>query len=502
MPPPPVVIADRATFATLMERPRWARPHRARGRHRCAPESPSTGPERSSTTLACGTRRRRGAGVVRRRAAADPHGLRQGRRRRQRRGARRRRARRPSYSGPPALRRRSGARASRPRSAAGVWPVAGFAALAGVGLVAAAGVAVVRPPAPGDPAADGPRRVAGRPRPQGGARAGRRRWSLGAAAGVALAYGLVAWLGPSPTIEPRRRRRGAAGGRGALRARRALVIGGVVVGAVRAPAGRGGAGPARGSASSRGSWCLAAWRPWCRTGGWASGACRSSQGAEVSRVDVLGLLFPVLFLVDRRSPCVVPAARARAPARCCAASREWPTPLYLAVRRVARYRAAVLGLVAASALAAGVLGYAATIHRSMDATLAGQGPRPSSAATWRSAADRRAGPRGAARPVDRGRRLPPGVGGATARREDVTVLAIDPATFARAAFWDASLSPTRRSRSILDRLAAPPRDGRVPGAWSWAPTSCPTSPRPGSPDVRHHPLRDRAGRRGARRSPA
>src|SRR3546814_11265690 len=47
----------------------------------------------------------------------------------------------------------------------------------------------------------------------------------------------------------------------------------------------------------------------------------------------------------------------------------WPIALYLGVRRVARYRVAVLGLVAASAIATGVLGYASTMNRSLDATL-------------------------------------------------------------------------------------------------------------------------------------
>ena len=62
----------------------------------------------------------------------------------------------------------------------GVWPVAGFAALAGVGLVAAAVVALVRPPSSRGDAAHRAGRLAGRPGGQGGAgaqpgRGGRRR---------------------------------------------------------------------------------------------------------------------------------------------------------------------------------------------------------------------------------------------------------------------------------------------------------------------------------------
>ena len=78
------------------------------------------------------------------------------------------------------------------------------------------------------------------------------------------------------------------------------------------------------------------------------------RGADVSRVDVSGLMFPVLFLL---AVVAVSAGFSRSscgPLR--VASRSWPAAGYLGVRRIARYRVAVLGLVAASAVAAGVLG--------------------------------------------------------------------------------------------------------------------------------------------------
>ena len=92
-----------------------------------------------------------------------------------------------------------------------------------------------------------------------------------------------------------------------------------------------------------------------------------SRGAQVSRVDVVGLMFPVLFLTTVVAVVARLLVLALRPLR--ALTRDWPASMFLAVRRVARYRAAVIWLVAASAVAAGVLGYAATIHRSMDATL-------------------------------------------------------------------------------------------------------------------------------------
>ena len=47
------------------------------------------------------------------------------------------------------------------------------------------------------------------------------------------------------------------------------------------------------------------------------------------------------------------------------------------------------------------------------------------------------------------------------RRVSATVLAIDPATLDRAAYWDATFSDAS-FRDVLDRLAAPPEGGRIP----------------------------------------
>jgi putative ABC transport system permease protein len=182
-----------------------------------------------------------------------------------------------------------------------------------------------------------------------------------------------------------------------------------------------------------------------------------SRGADVSTVDVLALMFPVLFLLAGVAAAMRLLTLALRPLR--AASRGWPTPLYLAVRRVARYRVAVTGLVAASAVAAGVLGYAATLNRSLDATPDAKArtfigsdvavrlapgtelPAELAARSTEVAVHRRAW-------IEAG------------RREDVDLIAIDPETFARAAFWDDSMAEPSLSE-ILDRLAAPIRIATV-----------------------------------------
>jgi putative ABC transport system permease protein len=144
-----------------------------------------------------------------------------------------------------------------------------------------------------------------------------------------------------------------------------------------------------------------------------------------------------------------------------AMSRSWPTALYLAVRRVARYRVAVLGLVAAAAVAAGVLGYAATMNRSLAATLEAK------AATFvgsdmavRIAADQQLpselADRATHMQVHTSAWLDAGNG-----QESVVVRIIDPATFEGVAFWDASFADSSL-RHLTDLLARPAEGGPVP----------------------------------------
>src|SRR5262245_24483808 len=176
--------------------------------------------------------------------------------------------------------------------AGGVWPVAGLAALAGVGFVAAAASLWV----------ERRRREVTLLTVRGVSPAGLGLKAVlelvaplvaGAAGGFALAYGLVRWLGPSPIVE----RSGvtlalAAGAAG-------LAVALLVVGAVVAR--RVGAGPA---GRHRPAWLRAV--PWelvlvglaivsyRRLGEWG---VPISHGAAITRVDPLGLLFPVLFIL-------------------------------------------------------------------------------------------------------------------------------------------------------------------------------------------------------------
>jgi putative ABC transport system permease protein len=335
----------------------------------------------------------------------------------------------------------------------GVWPVAVLMALAGAGLVAATALLwcdrrqrevtllTVRGSTPAAIALKAVLELAG-------------ALLIGSAAGVALAYGLVVGVGPSPTLEPAAVVRAAWLGGGALLLS-ALVLAAMVVVRVRTSS----LGHRR--------------RPWLRLVPWevALGLVTVlsyrrldewgvpvSSGARVSRIDVVGLMFPVLFLATMVAVAARVLVLGLRPLR--SISRDWPSSVFLAVRRVARYRAAVIGMVAASALATGVFAYAATIQRSMEATLEAKEliylgsdvvvrvpqdePVPDALAGRSTSVD-----------------LYSLAWVQTSRREQVNVFAIDPATFAPASFWDDSLS-SLSLEEIVDRLAAPPTDGRVP----------------------------------------
>ncbi|HEX6417997.1 MAG TPA: FtsX-like permease family protein [Acidimicrobiales bacterium] len=337
--------------------------------------------------------------------------------------------------------------------AGGVVPVAVFAALAGAGLVAAAAslwfdrrrrevaLLTVRGVSP---AGMGVKAVLELAAPL----------VAGSAGGVGLAYGLVVWLGPSPVVEPAAVARAAAAGAAVLLAA-ALLVGAVVAVRVRRPQG----------GHHRLAWLPAV--PWeavaagltvvsyRRLGEWGVPVAR---GADLTGVDLLGLVFPLLFLLT--GVAVAMRLLTLALHRLRRAGRGWPPALYLAVRRVAGHRAAVVGLVAASAVAAGVLAYATTLNRSLAATL------DAKARTFVGSDV------AASLPSDR--QVPSALSGAATTidtywsawvddgsREKVIVLAVDPATFARAAFWDASFADVPLDE-LLERLAAPTSGRTVP----------------------------------------
>lgn len=254
------------------------------------------------------------------------------------------------------------ARAIQAAVGGGVWPVAALAALAGAGLVGATGLLwcdrrrrevdllAVRGTGPAALAVKAVLEVA-------------LALVGGVLAGAALAYAVVVSLGPSPHIEANAVVRAGWLAAGALVMCAALVF---VVVAARTSSRAEARRPHRwvrmvpwelalGGATLVSFWRLDAW------------GAPVSTGASVTRIDALGLLFPVLFLATVVAVAARALTIALGPIR--SSSRAWPAPLFLAVARVSRYRTAVLGMVAASALAAGVFAYAATVQRSMDATL-------------------------------------------------------------------------------------------------------------------------------------
>jgi putative ABC transport system permease protein len=338
----------------------------------------------------------------------------------------------------------------------GVWPIAGCAALAGAGFVAAAGalwsdrrrrevtLLTVRGVSP---AALGLKAILELIVPL----------VAGALGGIGLAYGLVRWLGPSPGLEPSALGRAVLSGAAGLVAAM-LTVGIVVARRVEVPRAR----------THHRAWLrLVPWElglagvtlvSYRRLGEWGVPV---SDGAEVSRVDPLGLLFPVLFLLTG----VAVAARilllGLGPLR--AVSRGWPTSLYLAVRRVARYRVAVVGLVAASAVAAGVLGYAATLNRSLDATLDLKARAFVGSDVAVSLADGEQLPESLAPRATEVDSYRPAWIDTGHGRAEVTVLAVDPATFADATFWDRAFSD-RGLDDILDLLDRPAGGTRGGGA--------------------------------------
>lgn len=343
-------------------------------------------------------------------------------------------------------------RATQTAVGGGVWPVAGLAALAGVGLVAAAAslwfdrrrrevtLLAVRGVSP---AGLGLKAVLELALPS----------AVGVVAGIGLAYLGVVALGPSPAVEASAIVRAFGVGAVAL----AIVV--VTVASVVARRVRTHEDRRRRRWLSTVPWELALVGAtvvsFQRLGRWG---IPIGRGADVTHVDVWGLLFPVLFIVTVVALLSRVLAGVLRPLR--AVSRAWPIALYLGVRRVARYRVAVLGLLAASATAAGVLGYAVTLDRSLDATLrvkvltyigsdtavrvpADQLPPPALAdRTTRVTRHERA-------------RLDVGQG------RSVTVVGINPRTFERGAFWDPSSSDDPLS-AILSRLDDVTRAGAVP----------------------------------------
>ncbi len=148
-------------------------------------------------------------------------------------------------------------------------------------------------------------------------------------------------------------------------------------------------------------------------------------------IDAFLLLFPVLFIAGSAGLAVRLLVRGLRRASRPAAS--WPVPLYIATRRLSSSPRTAVLLTTAAALSVGILGYAGTIGRSLDLATFDK-------ARLGVGADVVVGAPGL---VD----LPPTAGlhatnvirflaSARGSGTDVTILGVDPSTFASAAFWD------------------------------------------------------------------
>lgn len=449
--PPPVVIVDRATFATVMDGSDisqaegiWQAPMR--------PGLTVDEVEGLVPALACRTatvpalawcvdgqppvagvnRRSPRQGVV---EARDDDDF----------------VRRFLHSSLPFVGRR--ARAVETSVGSGIWPMAALAAVAGVGLVAAAASLWF----------DRRRRevtlltVRGVSPAALGLKAVLELWAallVGSLVGIGTAWLAVRGLGPSTTVEPAARDRALQAGAVALLGA-AATVGGVVAWRARSHGER---------RLRRLRWSVVPWElglgavalvSYRRLGDWGVPVGR---GADVSRVDALGLLFPVLFLLTSVAVLARAVGLALGPLR--ALSRSWPIAVRLGVARVARHRAAVVGLVGASAVAAGVLGYATTLNRSLEATL------DLKASTFVGSDVAVRIPTDATLPPDLARRattvrVHQDAWAMVGHRESISVLVVDPATFGRGAAWDDDLSPHPWPQ-ILGELSRPSTEGLVP----------------------------------------
>jgi putative ABC transport system permease protein len=175
-----------------------------------------------------------------------------------------------------------------------------------------------------------------------------------------------------------------------------------------------------------------------------------ATGTQPPRIDLLLLAFPMLFLVGTVGLAV--RLLAVAVPRLRTAGSGWPHALYLAARRLAHGARLALLLMAASALPIGVMVYAATITLSVRTTL------DAKARTF-------VGSDVAVEGFARDATMPADLDATVVDRYEevlvdglpVMMLAIDPATFAGAAFWDRALADAPLDQIV--RELAPGRSG-------------------------------------------
>src|SRR5829696_2603914 len=270
---------------------------------------------------------------------------------------------------------------------------------------------------------------------------------LGGLLGWLAAIGLVRLLGPSDLLDP------AAGPAALARTGVAVAVGLALLGLVAGARSRGMT--ERGIGIRPG---LAAKVPWelgvLTLAGLAYQRLTSqgppvATGTEPPRIDLLLLAFPMLFLVGTVALAVrllgLVVGRLRT------AGAAWPHALYLAARRVAHGARLALLLVAASALSIGVMVYAATLTLSVRTTL------DAKARTFVGSDVSVEGfTRDAAMPADLDATVVDRYEEVQVAGMPVMMLAIDYTTFARGAFWDRSLADEPLDKLVAGLAPHPP----------------------------------------------
>ena len=275
----------------------------------------------------------------------------------------------------------------------------------------------------------------------------------GAAAGWAATLAVAPRLGPSPLLDE------GAGGRALRTVGLALLAGLVTLAAVAALRGRStGERPV---GAGRSPWSLVPWElALVGLAAWTYAQMRDTgavaSGTEVVRVDPRVVAFPLLLLAGLVVLCVrlltLPAGRLRRLAD------RLPVPGFLALRRLTGARAVSAVVLVAVALPVGVLVTCASLTvsvretvRAKSRTYVGTDLALRTDAMPGSTPD--TGGRGT--PVSR---LPDAT---TPQFTQLPVMGVDPATFARYAYWNGQFDPAPLS-ALLARLGPPEADGRIP----------------------------------------
>jgi putative ABC transport system permease protein len=278
---------------------------------------------------------------------------------------------------------------------------------------------------------------------------------VGSAVGWAVSRLLIAGLGPADDLDP------AATTTAIWAAVAAFVVG---LGCAAVVAGLRARGTAERPLGAAPRW--PAMVPWelalLAAAAWCWVLLESREGIVndhgVAQVNGLLVAFPLLglagaaVLLTRLLTRLLPAVRRFAARR--------PPAVYLAVNRLAAARLATATLLVAVTLPVAVLGYTATLTSSSQATLdakVGVQVGAGRAVLTVARIDRNAATAAVGTVVDR-------YNGSVATdegRRDVQVLAIDPATFARSAFWDDSFADDSLD-DLVAQLSGGEVDGRLP----------------------------------------